>query len=453
MPINLKKAAPAASATPAAGYSQILVDADGNWGSKDSAGVFTKFGAGAVTTTKASLDFNHIKRILPFGDSITQNNSILNNGAWQLGGGYAENALRKAGRFTVLANAGVGGNTVAQMRARLQTDVIALKPDAVLFMAGTNSIVDGITLPQMAAVMNDYEYIVQQLIAANIVPILVTPPAKGQVGLAGATNTGWKETRNFIPFLYSLAHYYGLPLIDVFKFTVDPVTSGFRTGMSDDNVHPAAGISAIGDYVAWHLQNLTKAINQVYLSGVAESVTGSLHNILQNGTFSLASTANQPDYWGANANTGATLSNTSLLVPVGSDTPVGRSSGNLFSYKVTANPGRYALSGGVDLTAFTAGDVLEFSGRVTINGPAYATAQGVTVGLDLNGVNANVRPINVERQNQDGLFSQEFKVPAGVTGMTCSAYTQDLGTYTFNNFTLVNKTKRDSYWKPGTTQV
>lgn len=40
--------------------------------------------------------------------------------------------------FQVIANAGIGGNTTAQMKARIQTDVFALNPHAMTIWGGTN---------------------------------------------------------------------------------------------------------------------------------------------------------------------------------------------------------------------------------------------------------------------------------------------------------------------------
>jgi lysophospholipase L1-like esterase len=448
MPLVLKNTAAALTDTPDIGYSSLFPNENGQWGSKDATGAFRILGSDKVK----EVNLSRIRRILPFGDSITQNSSTLNNGYWQAGNGYAENAIRRAARFTYLANAGVGGNTVAQMRARFATDVLPFQPEAILFMAGTNSITTGISFAGMADVLDDYEWIVQQSLANGIIPILVTPPAKTQAGL-GQDNTGWSETRDFIPFLYDLAAYYGLPLIDVFKFTCDTATGGFRAGLSDDGVHPnQAGADAIAAYVSYFLQNPQLALNQVYLSSANEVAdSGRLHNILQNGCFNFKVAEGYMGGWGE----GSVGDNATVLVPGTADTALARSSGNLFKYTMAANGGAYALAGSVDPAAWVAGDVLEFSGRVT--GPALnlATAGGLTVSIDVENPagNGNVRPINADKTIRDVIFSQEFKVTPGTTSLSPTVYVQDAGLYTFNNFTVTNKTKRQSYWKPGVVQA
>jgi len=66
------------------------------------------------------------KRIVFFGDSITDNWSKAGYGGFFPGRPYL--------------NRGIGGQTTAQMLLRFQPDVIALQPDAVVILAGTNDI-------------------------------------------------------------------------------------------------------------------------------------------------------------------------------------------------------------------------------------------------------------------------------------------------------------------------
>lgn len=387
-------------------------------------------------------------RILPFGDSITQNNSALDNGVWQQGAGYAEQAIYKAGKYTIIGNAGIGGNTVAQMLARVDADVIAQKPEIVLLMAGTNSILTGMVAADYASLFNDLEKIVLKLLAANILPVIVTPPAKAN------TVTGWAEVREAIRFYYRLADHYDLPLIDMFKVTVDPATGAIRSGYAADGTHPSGtGLVAMSDYAGYVLAHLNDFIAPPYLSAVADAAVNQGHNLLQNGTFDLNTVANNPDYWNPNLSTGATMTSSAAAVPGmtgGAKGTVGDFNGRNAVYKVTTASGRYALSGApvsVGASAFQAGDVLVFSGRALVSGMA-ATANGFTVGLDFDG-GAHARPLNGVKQNGDFLFSEELTVPLTPGALAATAYVQDIGTYQFNNFTLWNKTKSDAIWAPG----
>jgi lysophospholipase L1-like esterase len=452
MPLVLQNQAPATVTKPGVGYSTLFPNADGEWGSMAADGVFKKLGAQSF----GHPNLDRIRRIIPFGDSITANNSVYVNGAYQASNGFAENAIRKAARFTYLKNAGVGGNTVKQMRDRLAADILAAGPDSVMFMGGTNSILTGMSFADMAGVLNDYEYIIQQCLLNGIVPILLTPPAKTQAGV-GADNTGWKETRDFIPFLYDLAAYYSVPLIDIFKFTCDTTTGGFRAGLSDDGVHPnQVGHARIADYVQFYLRNPHLAVNQVYLAAANEvNESGRLHNILQNGCFDYKIANGSMGGWG-DASVG---DNATVLVPSGADTALARSSGKLFKY--TAAAGGTYFGNGLDPASFASGDVLEFSGRVT--SPVVADANlgtdgyGLSVYLDIQKSDgsdgAMAMAINGDKNCQDVIFSMEVVVPPNKGDVTASIYLMGAGAYSFNNFTVTNKTVRQSYWKPGTLQA
>jgi lysophospholipase L1-like esterase len=66
------------------------------------------------------------RRVVFFGDSITDNWSKAGYGGFFPGQPYL--------------NRGIGGQTTSQMLLRFQPDVIALQPDAVVILAGTNDI-------------------------------------------------------------------------------------------------------------------------------------------------------------------------------------------------------------------------------------------------------------------------------------------------------------------------
>jgi lysophospholipase L1-like esterase len=66
------------------------------------------------------------RRVVFFGDSITDNWSKAGYGGFFPGRPYV--------------NRGIGGQTTSQMLVRFRPDVIALKPDAVVILAGTNDV-------------------------------------------------------------------------------------------------------------------------------------------------------------------------------------------------------------------------------------------------------------------------------------------------------------------------
>ena len=75
-------------------------------------------------------------------------------------------------RFDLLNMAGVGGETLAEIAARVATDVVAYSPHYCIVVGGTNNIATATTAADMAAT---YTSIVNELNAANIVPILFPP--------------------------------------------------------------------------------------------------------------------------------------------------------------------------------------------------------------------------------------------------------------------------------------
>ena len=69
---------------------------------------------------------NGERRVVFFGDSITDNWSKAGYGGFFPGRPYV--------------NRGIGGQTTSQMLVRFRPDVLALKPDAVVILAGTNDV-------------------------------------------------------------------------------------------------------------------------------------------------------------------------------------------------------------------------------------------------------------------------------------------------------------------------
>jgi hypothetical protein len=128
-------------------------------------------------------------------------------------------------------------------------------------------------------------------------------------------------------------------------------------------------------------------------------------------------------------------------------------SGRTYSHKLNTAVGMYALYGS-DMTknvAFKDGDRLVFSGRVNAANMG-ASATGFTVSASFAG-KGDVRPVNTMPLNGDYLFSAEFAVPVGAGNLNVTCYVQDLGTYTFNNFTILNRTAMDAIWKAGVQVV
>ena len=121
-------------------------------------------------------------RIVFFGDSITdcdRDRGDLNS----LGNGYVKilaDKLRPIYPDTdiELINKGISGDRVQELLARVQTDVIALKPDAVVIMIGINNVWHKFTHGKeldLVEFEQDLKELITKLKEAGIVVIFLEP--------------------------------------------------------------------------------------------------------------------------------------------------------------------------------------------------------------------------------------------------------------------------------------
>jgi len=134
------------------------------------------------------------------GDSITRQyaNASSTPNVYSSAGSFVAwmNAFLKR-RFHVVNNAGVSGDTTAQMLARIQTDVLAYSPDYCTLFGGVNDIVSSV--PYATTIAN-LTTIISTLLGAGIRPILFTiPPNSGTVGTGGTlTRVALEKINEFI---------------------------------------------------------------------------------------------------------------------------------------------------------------------------------------------------------------------------------------------------------------
>ena len=177
-------------------------------------------------------------RVAFLGDSTTISHYGANMDAWP---DYAAILSNQRIRYTV--NAGVSGNTSAQMLARIQADVIAKAPNVCIVDAGINDL--GMSVPFATFKANIAE-IVRLLRTAGIAPVLTTILPQGNTALKLPYITTWNL------WLKLYAESQGIPILDFYPITVDPATGTYRAGMdSGDGVHPSTlGYYTMGKYVA-----------------------------------------------------------------------------------------------------------------------------------------------------------------------------------------------------------
>lgn len=144
-----------------------------------------------------------------------------------------------AGRLYYPRTAGVGGDTSAQLLARIQTDVIASAPSICVVMIGTNDV--GGSVP-LADYQTNVTAIVAALEAANILPVLcLVPPRTG-------TTAQRLLLYKYNAWLADFGARRGTRVVDTFTPLVDPATGLQASGIaSGDGVHLNwAGNQAVG---------------------------------------------------------------------------------------------------------------------------------------------------------------------------------------------------------------
>ncbi len=170
-------------------------------------------------------------------------------------------------------NRGIAGQTTSQMVARMMADVVALKPAAVVILAGTNDI--SRATGAVTAEMVEFNLkAMAQLAAANgikvvlcsILPTDDTPVSSGGTGAGsfGPASRGGSQPGGRPPaprrknsqmrppgdilalntWMRDYARTAGLTYVDYYAAVVD-ADGMFRDGLSGDGVHPTAAGYAV----------------------------------------------------------------------------------------------------------------------------------------------------------------------------------------------------------------
>jgi lysophospholipase L1-like esterase len=159
-------------------------------------------------------------RIVFMGDSITENWALADPGFFQDG----------------LLNRGVSGQTTPQMLVRFRADVIALSPEVVHILAGTNDVA-GNTGPTRAQDFKDNIMSMAELARAHGIRVIL-----GSIPPTAAFN--WRPKLDPVPrirelnsWLRDYAAQNGFDYIDYYAELVG--TSGeLNAGLGNDGVHP-----------------------------------------------------------------------------------------------------------------------------------------------------------------------------------------------------------------------
>lgn len=170
-----------------------------------------------MTATHDSL-LTGVRRIVFVGDSLTDGS------AWP---DWVVETLATNGTPGLrLFNAGVAGNTSAQVYARLQADVLSLQPDLVVLCIGTNDVNTGVTLD---AYRQNLAAIAKAVREQGARMLLLTPPAMGDAKR--------NETLHLVDgVIRDVAAQYGCAVTDVHAAFEHGLTEG-KALLGPDGVH------------------------------------------------------------------------------------------------------------------------------------------------------------------------------------------------------------------------
>lgn len=355
-------------------------------------------------------------RVAALGDSITIGNGtsaagVFGNTSWLTWLG-----LLSGGRCRMVrgGNAGIAGQTIDQIAARVASDILPLGVDYCIVHGGTNSI----TTRTPAQIITSIEGIGNALLAGGVTPVLTTVLPRN------ASGTAVPEINYRIA---DLAARRGWLLIDFYPVLIDTVTGGILAAYSPDGLHPnEAGARLLGQRAADVMTTLPGMVPPLLASGITEAT-----NLAPNGTFQGDTNADGvANLWGLAAPTGGTPSlvadpaikgNWQRVVGNGAAAPY-----------ITAN-----------LTAGTwaVGDKLRFMGRVrsTVAGLGSIASPRIR----FIGPTLYLSPATSIAQDQQpgNVFIVEGVVPAGTTTVAIELQAgTGTGTVDFAQITVLNLT-------------
>ncbi|MGZ3838488.1 MAG: SGNH/GDSL hydrolase family protein [Flavisolibacter sp.] len=172
-----------------------------------------------LTTTLLSFTRQTRKKIVFFGDSITEQGVQPGGYITRLQQQYAAQNLSKNYE---LIGAGIGGNKVYDLYLRMEEDVLAKKPDAVVIWIGVNDVWH----KKLAGTGTDpdkferfYNAIIKKLKDRNITVFLCTPAAIGEKWDCSNELDG--DLNRYAAIIRHIAQVNNCPLIDLRKSFLD----------------------------------------------------------------------------------------------------------------------------------------------------------------------------------------------------------------------------------------
>ena len=365
-------------------------------------------------------DLNRGNGMVAIGDSITIRGGLA--GSYDDGNSYwTQGCLLSNGRVLNLGNAGVSGNTLAQMQARLATDVIAVPGvDKCLILGGTNDVANGVALSSSLATLTA---MIAQLRARSIEPVLCAIPPRNSGALGGAFRA---QIAAFNTAVRDLAQRHGCHFLDFHTPLADPATGQYKAGYSSDNVHPDVPAEKL--MAALVANNLAPELP--YWTPYLCNSDGDPNNLLPNGCFATDTNADGvADGWTASGSGGtATWS-------LQSDTAI---QGNWQVLTVTAATSRGLALGVTQAGHWNPGDVIAVSGRIQASG---LEAGGMTATIRVDFGTSNFGLLNLMATDvAGGVVYRRLTIPTNPTQLTVRLANSVAGTgvLKFAQWTIVN---------------
>lgn len=337
------------------------------------------------------------------GDSITWASGGLdvNGNTYFTSGWIYQASIRSKGAVQLLANAGISGQTTAQIAARFPADVVAKNPDKVVILCGTNDL-PGVTagtttLASLSALMTG---MIQAAKQNNIQPIvgLIPPNPPNNRNAAVRVNAIWR----------AVADAQRVPVVDFYSVLADGAGNWKSASYTSDNTHP----TAIGARIMADKFLADTALLYTPPRPWLTQMDGDPANILPNGLFLQATTASGQTVatgWGGVGFGTAT-------VPAYSFVTDASILGRWYQAVIPAATGTWEFGPGTINTGWSVGDRVAISGRIQISGLEASGSSGCSLKV----MNSVYALFNYAADIADGAFYLEQVVPANAVSVSAN---------------------------------
>ena len=170
------------------------------------------------------------------------------------------------GPFDIQANAGVGGNTTAEILARLDADVLSLRPNIVIALVGTNDVRYVQTPASMELAWENLQQIYARVLSSGALLVVCSVLPVSSADSGAATVLPLQRALNARIAAYASATA-NVVFADTYAAIVDSASADGRalTSMLLDSVHPnAVGAYLVGKALAAALAPIRAAMAQIW---------------------------------------------------------------------------------------------------------------------------------------------------------------------------------------------